>query len=123
MSQMIEVKTAELIGPALDWAVAKAECAPVQLPASDVVWHKYSGAYSPSTDWAQGGSLADKYKPDLQTTAQGEFAAYLNNDTASPDPLIFESGPTYLVALCRAIVAAKLGDVVSAPAELVGGGV
>lgn len=120
---MIEVNVSDLIGPALDWAVAKAECAPVELPASDVVWHKYAGAYSPSTDWAQGGPLVDKYKPDLQTTAQGEFAAYLNNDTACSDPLIFQSGPTYLVALCRVVVAAKLGDVVSVPVELVGGAV
>lgn len=141
MRQMIEVKTADLIGPALDWAVAKANGFAVQVrPYAEFcnastghkvkaryhrVWYEFDGdleEYSPSADWSQGGPLVDKYKPDLQTTAQGEFAAYLNNDTACPDPLIFQSGPTYLVALCRVVVAAKLGDVVGVPAELVGGG-
>ena len=119
MSQMIEVKTAELIGPALNYATAIANGWDFSRQFYQVMFQ----VYCPSTHWAQGGPLVDKYKPDLQTTAQGEFAAYLNNDTACPDPLIFENGPTYLVALCRTIVVAKIGDVVSVPAELVGGGV
>lgn len=44
---------------------------------------------------------------------------YLNNNLGDFDLLIAARGDTYLVALCRAIVAAKLGDVVSVPAELV----
>ena len=146
MSELVEVKTAELTGPALDWAVANAteawEFAHEWFPTMTLdprfigvrnvavdgcVWleprnpfRQDPQPFRPSTDWAQGGPLADKYKPDLQTTAKGEFSAYLNNDTACPDPLIFQSGPTYLVALCRVVVAAKLGDVVSVPSELVG---
>ena len=146
---LVEVKTAELIGPALDWAVAKAigwkepiygvgaiyyiaqdnflsmEKPDPDEPDDVTAPHHFNHyeQWSPSRIWNQGGVLIEKYKPDLQTTSGGEFAAYLNNDTACPDPLIFENGPTYLVALCRAIVAAKIGDVVSVPAELVGGGV
>lgn len=121
MSQMIEVKTADLIGPALDWAVAKAECAPVELPASDVVWHKYAGAYSPSTDWAHGGPLLRTY--------QIEFSINEDTDEVGASLLYWRTygkshrtrwskGETHLIAACRAIVAAKLGDVVSVPAEL-----
>lgn len=123
---MIEVKTADLSGAALDWAVGTA--AGIELKGFA---GKGFGVYipsengfvkeiwSPSTDWAQCGSLIDKYRPDIQTNSDGQIAAYLNNSLSDPEPLAIGRGDTYLIAVCRAIVAAKLGDTVQVPAELV----
>lgn len=82
MTTMIEVKTADLIGPALDWAVARSEgfewtdnpCvvmdavdgkhAPVVAASClepGVVVSTSKGIYSPSTDWSLGGPLIKKY--------------------------------------------------------------
>lgn len=128
MSQFVEVKTAELIGPALDWAVAEADgLRPYPHKGGFWVLDGKTNAPLPlfSTDWAQGGKLVDEYRPDLMFVPEQkkygrEFAVYLfNNDGDEQEP-ISGHGQTYLVALCRSIVAAKLGDVVKVPAELVG---
>ena len=74
MSEFVEVKTAELSGAALDWAVAKADgLEPMLFPMGR---NKYgvvacSGSASEgdmsvtpcvySTDWSQGGPLMDKH--------------------------------------------------------------
>lgn len=145
MATMIEVKTAELIGPALDWAVALALGWQMRRVPKDIDGQNGGEVLAPpdlssdfqfpprgkvapwyfvrcwSSDWSQGGPLIDKFRPDLHTTASGELVVFLNNNVSSPGQLIEGRGETYLVALCRAIVAAKLGDVVRVPAELVGG--
>ena len=127
MSQFVEVKTSELVGKALDWAVGQTEEFKVVVAKlSGSAWvrieeqPRYGHHYKPSTDWAQGGPLIDKYRPDLQTTSSSELVVYLNNDVSDPGPLIDGRGETYLVAICRAIVTAKLGDVVQVPVELAG---
>lgn len=134
MSQMIEVKTAELIGSALDWAVAKATSTDQLdfVPWGDgeavncFCWLPDGGRRtnrcSPSTDWAQGGPLIEKFNIGLlQPSASmcGEWHA----STLHPDFTDYTHKTSPLIAACRAIVAANLGDVVSVPAELVGGGV
>lgn len=154
MSRFVEVKTAELVGLALDWAVAKAlgwKMIPVPADADS----KNSGeAFAPpdlgddfrfpprgrigacyflrkwSTDWAQGGPLLEQLlKTGKWEIVQGiESGAVMiqNYDseclpvdgvTWCDENLAFESG-SLLVAACRAVVAAKLGDVVRVPVEL-----
>ena len=123
MTAMIEVKVADVSGDLLNCLVATIERPDEKIfhncDGYTLRWHNKPPAYS--TDWAQGGPLIEKYRPDLQTTRSSEIAAYLNKDVNDPGPLIYGRGETYLIAACRAIVAAKLGDVVSVPAELVGG--
>lgn len=132
---MIEVKTAELIGPALDWAVAKAIGASrgkYEFAVGGAPWGSWifpdgapfkaiCGKFSPSTDWSQGGPLFEKYgigvakffEPiDGPVMVGMEWAAIWIDDSVRMD------GPTALVAACRVIVAAKLGDTVPVPAEL-----
>lgn len=129
--KMIEVKTAELVGPALDWAVAEAEGItrrePMHIRESEPrCWScDYSYGYSPSTDWSQCGPLIEKYH--IQTSYNGNgfprsptseyWCAYACDDSGA-----FRSsggGPTPLIAICLAIVRANLGDVVQVPEELV----
>lgn len=132
----IEVKTAELIGPALDWAVAKANGFAVQVrPYAEFcnastghkvkaryhrVWYEFDGdleEYSPSADWSQGGPLIDKHNVEILRAGDCVMAKLYGLTNAAGD------GKTPLIAACRAIVAAKLGDAVSVPEDLVGGGV
>ena len=129
---MIEVKTAELIGPALDWAVAKANGFAVQVrPYAEFcnastghkvkaryhrVWYEFDGdleEYSPSADWSQGGPLIDKHNVEILRAGDYVMAKLYGLTNAAGD------GKTPLIAACHAIVAAKLGDAVSVPEELV----
>lgn len=112
MSQMKTVRTSELIGAALDWAVAKAQGVEIDLPGSDVVWAKYAGAYSPSTDWSQGGPLLTKWAVEFEWVTDATIRAFTMIDSG------LGFGPDHLAAACRAIVAANLGDEVQIPAEL-----
>lgn len=124
---MIEVNTAKLIGPALDWAVAKAGygCEPWQLD-EDTLGTWYAGECSggikdwrPSTDWSQGGPLIAKHDIEF-VYIRGELAAFMSNsayERGDPDAY----GPDHLIAACRAIVADKMGGAVQVPDELVRG--
>ncbi len=139
---MIEVKTAELSGAALDWAVLIAEGWESDRPQDGQLRRKIStgqydvcivgprlmgydqhlGRYwrSPSTDWSQGGPLIHKYGCDLNCIASANCweSNCWDDDLPTPDLHLMEA-ETPLIAACRAIVAAKLGDTVQVPAELV----
>lgn len=125
MTQLIEVKTAELSGAALDWAVAKAEGWRVEVTANGLISNvdKYGNHVAwvePSSTWSQGGPLIEKYRVDLSAPPSDSSAA--GWDARRDDgELSWINAPTALIAACRAIVAAKLGDVVQVPAELVEG--
>lgn len=125
--EMIEVKTAELIGPALDWAVGSAVGERgLNVAQGWKIVCTFNAAYQPSTDWSQGGPLRDKYKVAVYDVQAGGVAASLRGDEPEfwIDEADFEAdatGSTALIAICRAIVAAKLGDAALVPAALVGG--
>lgn len=120
MSELVEVKTRELSGPALDWAVAKTEglpsliypCEPpyiyIDLPG------RGCGPYHPSYNWADGGPLLAKHRVGFGLYPNAYFACTGTNDDAGE-----ASGPTHLIAACRAIAASSLGDTVSVPKVLV----
>jgi hypothetical protein len=128
MQQMIDVKTAELEGAALDWAVAQVEgrntriyLCPVMdeykvaatVPGGDLEF-----AWMPSIDWGQGGLLIEAHDVSLSSSVDGtiKFATiYRDKDCVR---VAYQRASTRLIAVCRAIVAAKLGGVVSVPAEL-----
>lgn len=118
---MTEVKTADLAGAALDWAVANAcgfkfgMCGGVVF-RSDQPGDTYGPGpiWSPSTDWSQGGPLIGRYQITLLPPRYSgdKWGATYDVDSCMLD------GDTPLISACRAIVAAKLGDVVSVPSEL-----
>lgn len=94
------MKTSELSGAALDWAVAKAigEYKPVAVP-------------NYSTDWAQGGPLIEREKIAVWATTDGWKAQ--RSDTSN-----ITTAPTPLIAAMRCYVASKLGEEVEIPKEL-----
>jgi hypothetical protein len=114
------VKTSDLIGPTLDWAVAKCEgkdgdCA---IRAGNVWYGRVTSGfvqYRPSTKWAQGGPIIEREKIDTEynyTSAQWDAC------TVGDDGACFALGPAPLIAAMRCYVASKLGDEVDIPAEV-----
>ncbi|ODB40310.1 MULTISPECIES: DUF2591 domain-containing protein [Pseudomonas putida group] len=131
MTDLIEVKTADLAGEALGWAVGTAEgleliLAPPEYGNPWRVFARYRASatehdkrYNPWEDWALGGSIIDRFRVDLSSPPVIDT----NNEIgwqARPDDgrTFWHSGGTALIAVCRAVVAAKLGDTVQVPKEL-----
>jgi hypothetical protein len=123
------MRTSELSGAALDWAVAKLE---------GVLFPRSIPPYS--TDWAQGGPIIERegitvaycagdlgeprsgwvatpeqqgwdwgYGPYHEQDDEKSFQVYKNTTS---------TGPTPLLAAMRCYVASKLGDDVDIPEEL-----
>jgi len=114
------MKTSELTGAQLDWAVSKCE--------GVNYWHTLSGSYppvkqavfAPSTDWAQGGPIIEREKIDLQCWDfhSRPWKASIDGGTDAGIALYQEYGPTPLIAAMRCYVASKLGDEIEIPEEL-----
>lgn len=124
----MKIKTSELIGPALDWAVAVREEKPIRhdpmgfgRTANGGYWvwpgvpvMRIGKEYSPSTDWAQGGPIIER---------EG-ISGYWDEGNQRWDQVMHEgrfveSGPTKLIAAMRCYVASQMGDKVDIPEELI----
>jgi hypothetical protein len=102
------MKTNELTGAALDWAVAKCE--------GGVGENQLLGAwYAPSTDWSQGGPIIER---EGITVSDGSPVTGLEWMACDRGSTHIQHGPTYLIAAMRCYVASKLGDDVEIPKEL-----
>jgi hypothetical protein len=130
------MKTADLTGPALDWAVAKCEGLPLKLdpmgagassyryfvwpedwPPSAPGYLSVGGQYRPSTDWAQGGPIIEREKLTVGPCYNNLWWAG-RCDVMDDDHTTGRDGPTPLIAAMRCYVASKLGDEVDVPEEL-----
>jgi hypothetical protein len=103
------MKTSNLIGAALDWAVAEAR------GLSKEWMHDYKIGYpvSSSTDWAQGGPIIERELIHVtHSHSRGSWKAYIANNGED------YFGPAPLIAAMRCYVASKLGDNVEIPKEL-----
>lgn len=103
----MKVKTSELTGPALDWAVNQIEecCDDPHTPMF-------------STNWAQGGPIIEREGISivLDWDIQGEFswtATRIEGSSVSE-----AQGPTPLIAAMRCFAAGHLGDEIEIPEEL-----
>ena len=103
------LKTANLIGTALDWAVAKCE-KPDWLGNQAEVYVLKAG-FHPSTDWAQGGPIIERERIGIRDAGGDSWAA---DDYIHPTM----HGDTLLVAAMRCYVASKLGDEIELPGAL-----
>jgi hypothetical protein len=109
------MKTNELTGAALDWAVAKCEGVEALFDAYEVGRHHYS------TDWAQGGPIIEREGISTRWDSADYIGDTLTNVTWSAAPCdedYSHTGTTPLIAAMRCYVASKLGDEVDIPEEL-----
>ena len=108
------MKTSELTGIALDWAVATANG---DYPQWDAEWGVFYAANGDdmdySTNWAQGGPIIERECIDLQY--QGGDTDVWAADIFGAESMIY--GDTALIAAMRCFVASKLGDEIDVPDE------
>jgi hypothetical protein len=104
------MKTDELDGIALDWAVAKCE-KPEWLGNQAEVYVLKAG-FHPSTDWAQGGQIIERER--IEIVPNDMWDAYKEGQHVP------NTGATPLVAAMRCYVASKLGDEINVPLFLMG---
>jgi hypothetical protein len=117
----MKIKTSELTGAALDWAVCEATGmfkAYTQFRSGKNFLKVYGVARNkhlhPSTDWAQGGPIIERERVSTQTTE-----SHWDADMTTPEGKFIQAeGPTPLIAAMRCYVASKLGDTVDVPEEL-----
>lgn len=124
------MRTQDLTGAQLDWAVAKCE------GVNEEAFHLYYEPTEPadydshgypefhySTVWAQGGPIIERERIDIAYTAEGWYANMYwrgqdNTIGAGDSYRCGGDGPTPLIAAMRCFCASRLGDVVDIPEEL-----
>ena len=106
----MKIKTNELTGAALDWAVAMAE----NWAGADFEIRPYS------TDWAQGGPIIEQERIRVRFEVECYWHFTTPTDTwiANYEGAGDWLGPTLLIAAMRCYVASKLGDTIDIPEEL-----
>ena len=117
----MKIKTNELIGPALDWLVAKCN-GDFALYHDIEEGHRFLNLWTDSaflhysSNWANGGPIIEREGIALRPNG-ATWVAYAKGKLV--DIVYPMEGPTPLIAVCRCYVASKLGDVVEVPEELV----
>ena len=124
---MPKIKTSELTGAALNWAVAKCEGKNITIMRNDdgslfprPVWADGLWQQNYSTSWGQGGPIIERKRIDLLGMVHGAGGPW----TASVPRKNhvgwrhLAEGPTPLVAGMRCFVASRFGDIVEIPEEL-----
>lgn len=125
------MKTSELSGAALDWAVARAErldCYADMTGRTRPTWATFVDfgdeahiMYTPSDHWGFGGPIIEREQIQLRlhVEVEGYWSANIfvtNEQTIGTT--VFEEGPTPLIAAMRCYVASVLGDEVDVPPDL-----
>ncbi|UJW24741.1 MULTISPECIES: phage protein NinX family protein [Pseudomonas] len=148
MTDLIEVKTADLAGEALGWAVGMAEGLELELepPHYGTAWrvfarHRYTVTeqakrFNPWEDWALAGPLIDKHKVSLSPPASavhrnfgymdkrngyyesGFWSSTIYGKERKHRRTVFHHLDNPLTVAMQAIVQLELGDTVQVPKEL-----
>lgn len=117
------MKTSELTGAALDWAVARAECLDCYADMtgrSRPAWATFVDfgdeahvMYTPSEHWGFGGPIIEREGLSVVCMSSQHWGAHPSRGDAP-----FMYGETPLIAAMRCFVASCLGDEVDVPEEL-----
>ena len=110
------MKTSELTGAQLDWAVAQCEG---KRPSLFIFQQtgKLAPEHNYSTNWAQGGPIIER--EHINTCSGYQWEASKDFDAIGGDSdTAVEYGPTTLIAAMRCYVASNLGDEIEIPEEL-----
>ena len=117
----MKIKTSELTGAALDWAVCRALHPKADMSATHVWLDSGDGEddfliEKTSTDWSQGGPIIEREKLDVLYMGDGVAEHYWRAEAIGG--YTATEGATPLIAAMRCYVASKLGDEVDIPEEL-----
>jgi hypothetical protein len=110
----MRMKTSDLQGAALDWAVAKC-LLPDGWNDAEIILGDDTDY---STNWAQGGPLIEREGINLE---HNPSRCHWIASTPAPEHrngAVEITGPTLLIAAMRCYVASKLGDIIDIPEEL-----
>jgi hypothetical protein len=108
------MKTSELTGAALDWAVEKCEGTEWE-SADSFLAYCDEGEMHYSTEWAQGGAIIEREGICLWSEGY-DWEAKIQTDVGE---WLVEWHKSPLIAAMRCYVASKLGDEVKIPEELI----
>lgn len=123
----MKVKTSDLTGPALDWAVTKCEGLPIIISQTGRPRNNNAVPYLFSSDWAQGGPIIEREINVLEKrdgywyswrAKRNDGYVTTSFDTIQNSREAWAHGPTPLIAAMRCYVASKLGETVDIPEEL-----
>lgn len=130
----MKVKTSELKGAALDWAVAMATGKKARLAVGYattttgegrsflyVIADGVKGSFEPSTNWGQGGPIFEKFCVGINFDDDGDAwkcLAYFGYDPEKYKYASAHDGSSKLKAFCKAFVKAAFGTRVEIPDEL-----
>ena len=120
----MKIKTSELTGAALDWAVQEAQLNTLKQPELGLLINQIGYGETVkrySTNWSQGGPIIERESIDVRaprpmwlywkaySSEWNQFGLIENNT---------QYGDTLLIAAMRCYVQSKLGDEVEIPDEL-----
>ena len=120
----MKIKTSDLVGVSLDWAVAKSLNT---LPKAYLIGENFKNLHADSetrvhysTNWALGGPIIEREKiaftcEDFLNVPNRRWLANIHGSKL----IDMEFGPTHLIAAMRCYVASKLGEEVDVPVDLV----
>lgn len=117
----MKIKTADLTGPALDWAVATCEG---MVPSWNderfleifTYQQRVGQGYCWSKDWSQAGPIIERERIRTEPFGGGWLACIWNEDNGEYH--LFYRASTPLIAAMRCFVASKMGDEIDVPEEL-----
>jgi len=123
------MKTSELTGAALDWAVAICDGWREVTTNNSLMLKRVdaSGAHTAyrfvedlpySQNWGFGGPIIEHELIDLYVSTRSGWQAIAQDGSDAGIPLFQETGPTPLIAAMRVFVSSKLGDEIEIPEEL-----
>lgn len=115
------MKTSELTGAALDWAVAKLEGLEVRLLNGGTKMVLSNGDWwYPSESWAQGGPIIERESMHVDCLRRADHyrCAIWEAWPYATGTKHIQQGPTPLIAAMRCYVASKLGDEIEIPDEI-----
>lgn len=123
MTEFVEVSTQELSGAALDWAVAKSDGRDPKVYFTGIPQYTFiylgdaaTCKFDPTSNWIWLSDLIKRYRIELSPLYVGDWRAHVMADDEPQTPEVEAS--TAELAICRAVVEARLGEIVSVPKEL-----
>lgn len=102
------MKTSELTGVFLDWAVTKAEGLSHDFEGPESIW----GCHGWATNWEMGGPIIEREGIELFRNNEKDY--WFTSRARGQ----IGTGPTPLIAAMRCYVANQLGDEVDIPEQL-----